>query len=243
MRRSTQEQSYRKKYAASSSSNGSGRSVSFPAGGLLLGGFIEGEGHVVEIESEDGVAEKFESDGGVEEAVGLVDGFGGEVDLSAFFGERDVLEAFFAGVGDAHGCAAVGEREHAGVSGGIGAVEAESVDRRGVDEHRAGVHGVELSGDTLAVNGEAVGDDDGWAVFAKGDQRDRVALAETFDWLGQNVGDSKFAGDEIELDDAVFEGGVGEATGDVGHLVLIDHFSEVHAESGDLRHGHGADVQ
>src|ERR1700733_9797906 len=206
MRRSTQEQSYRKKYAAPSSSNGSGRIVSFPAGGLLLGGFIEGGGHVVEIESEDGVAEKFEADGGVEEAVGLVDGFGGEVNLGAFFGERDVLEAFFAGVGNAHGCAAVGEREHAGVGGRVGAVEAESIDGRGVDEHRAGVHRIELSGDTLGVDGETVGDDDGRPVLAESDQRDRVALAETFDWLGQNVGDSKFAGDEIELDDAVFEG-------------------------------------
>ena len=77
----------------------------------------------MEIESEDGVAEKFEADGGVEEAVGLVDGFGGEVNLGAFFGERDVLEAFFAGVGNAHGSAAVGEREHPSVGGGVGAVE------------------------------------------------------------------------------------------------------------------------
>jgi hypothetical protein len=196
----------------------------------------------VEVEGEDGVAKEFEADGGVEEAVGFVDGFGREVDFGAFSGEGDVLEAFFAGVGNAHGCAAVGEREHAGVGGGVGAVEAESIDRCGVDEHRAGVHGVELCGGTLAVDGETVGNDDRRAVFAEGDQRDRVALAETFDRLGQNVGDSKFVGDEIELDDAVLEGGVGQAAGDVGHLVLIDHFGEVHGESGDLRHGHRTDV-
>ena len=150
---------------------------------MLLGGFVEGDGHVVEVECEDGVAEEFEADGGVEEAVGFVDGFGGEVDFGALFGERDALEAFFAGVGDAHGCAAIGEREHAGVGGGCGAVEAESINGCGVDKHRAGVHGVELSGHAFGVDGEAVGDDDGRAVFAEGDERDRVALAEAFTGL------------------------------------------------------------
>ena len=210
---------------------------------LVLGGFVEAEGHVVEIEGEDGVAEEFEADGGVEEAVGFVDGFGGEVDLGAFFGEGEALEAFFAGVGDAHASAAVGEREHAGVGGCVGAVEVELVDGCGVDEHRAGIHRVELRADFFAVNCKTVGDDDGRPFVAESDEGECVAPAGAFYRRCKNVGDAEFVGDEVELDDAVLEGGVGEAAGDVGHLVLIDHFSEVHAESGDLRHGHGADVQ
>jgi len=40
----------------------------------VLGGLVERESHVVEVESEDGVAKQFEADGGVEEAIGFVDG-------------------------------------------------------------------------------------------------------------------------------------------------------------------------
>jgi hypothetical protein len=84
---------------------------------LGLGGFGQGEGHVVEVEGEDGVSEEFEADGGVEEAVGFVDGFGGEVYFGAIFREGDALETFFTGVGDSHVHAAVGEREQARIGG------------------------------------------------------------------------------------------------------------------------------
>lgn len=197
----------------------------------------------MKVEGENGIAEEFEADGSVEEAVGLVDGFGGEVNLRAFFGERDALESFFACVGDAHGCAAIGEREHAGVGGGIGAAQAEFIDRCGVDKHGTGVHRIDLRGGFLGVDSEAVGDDDGWTFVAEGDERDRVALAGAFDGLGQDVGYAEFVGDEIELDDAVFEGGIGESASDVGHLVLRNHVGEVHASGGDLGERHRANVK
>src|SRR4029077_1086999 len=120
-----------------------------------------------------------------------------------------------AGIGDAHACAAIGEREHAGVGGGVGAVEAEFVDGRGVDQHRAGVHRVYLRGDFLCVDGEAVGDDDGRVFVAEGDEGDRVAPAGALHGRCEKVGHAKFVGDEIELDDAVFECGIGECAGDV----------------------------
>ena len=64
------------------------------ADALVRVGLREGEGHVVEVEGEGGVAEEFEADGGVEEAVGFVHGFGGEVDFCAILDEGDALEAF-----------------------------------------------------------------------------------------------------------------------------------------------------
>src|ERR1700678_840419 len=127
-----------------------------------------------------------------------------------FGGEDAGAEAKLTGLGAGHIDTTIGKGEVVCVFACRFRGEAELFDRCGKDDEGSGKHGVNLHSDGFAVDGEACGGDDGWATMSEGNERYIAAGAWACDLTGERLGECENAGWVVELEDAVFQGAVGE---------------------------------